>query len=137
MKVAPMIRFRIDFAENSSIGPGKVALLEAIQVHGSVSAAARAMKMSYRRAWLLLESLNQAFSEKVSVNRAGGIGGGGVQITPFGVVLIKRYREIEQRFSDLSNEYLKDIKARVKPQRPVVAKRMPVTKQMPRRGSET
>jgi molybdate transport system regulatory protein len=81
MKSAPLNRFRIDFAENSNIGPGKIALLESIQTHGSVSAAARAMKLSYRRAWLLLESLNRAFSDPVSVNSVGGIGGGGVQIT--------------------------------------------------------
>jgi molybdate transport system regulatory protein len=137
MKTAPLIRFRIDFAENSNIGPGKIALLEGIQTHGSLSAAARAMKLSYRRAWLLLESLNQAFSDRVSINSVGGIGGGGVQITPFGVLLIKRYREIEQRFTELANEYLKDIQSRVKPRRSVVAKKVPVTKQTRRQGLTT
>jgi molybdate transport system regulatory protein len=129
MKTAPLIRFRIDFAENSNVGPGKIALLEAIQAHGSVSAAARSMKLSYRRAWLLLESLNQAFTDRVSVNSVGGVGGGGVQITPFGALLIKRYREIEQRFNELANEYLEDIQARIKPPLSVIAKRVAVTKQ--------
>jgi molybdate transport system regulatory protein len=130
MKTAPFIRFRIDFAENSNIGPGKISLLEAIQTHGSVSAAARTMKMSYRRAWLLLESLNQAFSDRVSVNSVGGVGGGGVQITPFGALLIKRYREIELRFNELSNEYLKDIQPRISTQQTILSKPVPVTKQI-------
>jgi molybdate transport system regulatory protein len=137
MKTAPSIRFRIDFAENSNIGPGKIALLEAIEMHGSVSAAARAMKLSYRRAWLLLESLNQAFTDRVSVNSVGGAGGGGVQLTPFGVLLIKRYREIEQRFTEVGREYLEDIQARIKPPVSVIAKRVPVTKQRRRRAVTT
>jgi molybdate transport system regulatory protein len=137
MKTAPLIRFRIDFAETSNLGPGKIALLEAIQTHGSLSAAARAIKLSYRRAWLLLESLNQQFRDRVSVNSVGGIGGGGVQITPFGVLLIKRYREIEQRFTELSNEYLKDIQPRITPPRSDIAKRVPVTKRTRRRGIAT
>jgi molybdate transport system regulatory protein len=133
MKTTPLIRFRIDFAEYSNIGPGKIALLESIQTHGSLSAAARAMKLSYRRAWLLLESLNQTFSDRVSVNSVGGIGGGRVQITPFGILLIKCYREIEQRFTEIGNEYLKDIRSRVKPRRSVVARKVPITKQTQRR----
>jgi len=136
MKTAPSIRFRIDFAENSNIGPGKIALLEAIQRHGSMSAAGRAMNMSYRRAWLLLESLNQAFIDRVSINTVGGLGGGGVEITPFGALLIKRYREIEERFSQLVDEYLKDIQVRVQPHKTTMAKRVPVTKKAPRRKTK-
>ena len=59
MKQAPLIRFRIDFAENSNLGPGKIALLEGIRTFGSVSEAARRMGISYRRAWLLLDSVNK------------------------------------------------------------------------------
>jgi len=128
LKSAPLIRFRIDFAENSNIGPGKIALLEAIQTHGSLSAAARDLKLSYRRAWLLLESLTRAFRERVSINSTGGSGGGGVKVTPFGVLLVTRYREVEQRFNALGGEYLADIQSRVRPQRAAVTKRVPVSK---------
>ena len=63
-------RFRIDFAANSWVGPGKIELLEAIRGHGSLSQAARGLGMSYRRAWLLLESLNSYFREPVTRNTA-------------------------------------------------------------------
>ena len=63
----PVVRFRIDFAEYSSLGPGKIRLLEAIRDSGSLSQAARDMGMSYRRAWLLVESLKQSFREAVTV----------------------------------------------------------------------
>ena len=56
---APSIRFRIDFAENLNLGPGKIALLEAIGIHGSLSTAAASIGLSYRRAWLLLDSLKE------------------------------------------------------------------------------
>jgi molybdate transport system regulatory protein len=129
MKTAPAIRFRIDFAENSNVGPGKIALLEAIQTYGSLSAAARALKLSYRRAWLLLESLNQGFREPVSLNSVGGVGGGGVVITAFGILLIKRYREVEQRFNKIGADLLVDIQAQIKPTGTAIARRIPVTKQ--------
>lgn len=128
MKTAPAIRFRIDFAENSNIGPGKIALLEAIQTHGSLSAAARSLKLSYRRAWLLLDSLNQGFREPVSVNSVGGAGGGGVVITAFGLLLIKRYREVEQRFNEIAANLLVDIETQIKPTATAISRRVPVTK---------
>jgi len=93
MKKAPLIRFRVDFTEHSNLGPGKVALLEEIRKYGSLSEAARRMRMSYRRAWLLLDSLNNSFDVPATVNSTGGRGGGGAEVTPFGVLLIERYRE--------------------------------------------
>jgi molybdate transport system regulatory protein len=92
--VTPVIRFRIDFAANSWVGPGKIELLEAIRDHGSLSQAARSLGMSYRRAWLLVESLNSYFREPVTRATTGGKGGGGVAITAFGTSLIKTYREL-------------------------------------------
>ncbi len=80
----PAIRFRIDFAEHNNLGPGKIALLEAVQATGSISDAARAMKMSYRRAWLLVSSVNAAFDEPATVAVTGGKGGGGARVTAFG-----------------------------------------------------
>ena len=127
MTTAPVIRFRIDFTDSSNLGPGKIELMEAIQIHGSISAAARAMKMSYRRAWLLLESLNQCFMDPVSVNTTGGVRGGGVRLTPFGESLIRRYREVERHFGDIVNAQFADIHARVK-LHATTPRRVPVTK---------
>jgi molybdate transport system regulatory protein len=93
--VTPVIRFRIDFAANSWVGPGKIELLEAIRGHGSLSQAAHSLGMSYRRAWLLVESLNSYFREPVTRATTGGKGGGGVTITAFGESLIKSYRELD------------------------------------------
>jgi len=92
----PVVRFRIDFAKNSYVGPGKIDLLEAIRDSGSLSQAARNIGMSYRRAWLLLESLKSSFREPVTLATTGGKGGGGVTLTSFGETLIKSYRLLEQ-----------------------------------------
>lgn len=128
MKQAPLIRFRIDFSDEANVGPGKIALLESIKAHGSVSAAGRALGISYRRAWLLLDSLNKSFDIPVSVNSVGGRGGGGVEVTAFGDLLIERYRAVEQKFSDLGSEYLQEIRAHVTLRRAAVFQRVPVTK---------
>jgi molybdate transport system regulatory protein len=90
------IRFRVDFNAAGSVGPGKVALLEAIARSGSLSQAARNLGMSYRRAWLLIDSLNGIFSRTVADASTGGRGGGGMRLTPFGESLIKSYRKLEK-----------------------------------------
>jgi molybdate transport system regulatory protein len=128
MRQAPLIRFRIDFAENSNLGPGKIALLEGIRTHGSVSEAARRMGISYRRAWLLLDSLNKSFNMPATVNSVGGRGGGGAEITPFGILLIERYREVERKLDDVAGECLKEIRARVNRSTPAAARRVSVSK---------
>jgi molybdate transport system regulatory protein len=128
MKQAPLIRFRIDFSDEANIGPGKIALLEGIKAHGSVSAAGRALGISYRRAWLLLDSLNKSFDLPVSMNSVGGRGGGGVEVTAFGDLLIERYRTVERKFSDVGSECLHEIRAHVNPRGSRVARRVPVTK---------
>jgi molybdate transport system regulatory protein len=109
-----LIRFRIDFAENSNLGPGKIALLEGIRAYGSLSEAARRMGISYRRAWLLLDSLNKSFEVPATLNSVGGSGGGGAEVTAFGVLLIERYREVERKLNDAALECLEDIMRRVK-----------------------
>jgi molybdate transport system regulatory protein len=77
------LRVSIVFESGARIGPGKVKLLESIRDTGSISAAAREMGMSYKRAWLLLDSMNQAFTEPVVTAAPGGSGGGGATLTPF------------------------------------------------------
>ena len=128
MKDAPLIRFRVDFAEDSNLGPGKIALLEGIRTYGSVSEAARRMGISYRRAWLLLDGVNKSFDRPATVNSVGGRGGGGAEITPFGVLLIERYREVERKLNEVAGECLKEIRTRVKRNTPVSARRVPVSK---------
>ena len=96
MKRATLIRFRIDFAENSNLGPGKVALLEGIREHGSLSEAARRMAISYRRAWLLVDALNHCFREPVVASQVGGVRGGGASLTEFGHAVVEHYRAIEK-----------------------------------------
>ena len=103
---APIVRFRIDFAEHSSIGPGKICLLEAIRDSGSLSQGARNIGMSYRRAWRLAESLKQSFREPVTVASTGGKDGGGMLVTEFGEALIRTYRELERDFAKLAERRL-------------------------------
>src|SRR5271168_1263110 len=109
---APVVRFRIDFAEHSSIGPGKICLLEAIRDAGSLSQGARNIGMSYRRAWLLVESLKQSFREPVTVATTGGKAGGGMRVTEFGDALIDTYHDLEHDFATLAARRLQPIAAR-------------------------
>lgn len=107
----PLVRFRIDFAQYSSLGPGKIHLLEAVRECGSLSQAARNIGMSYRRAWLLVESLRQSFRQPVTVASTGGKAGGGMRVTEFGDALIKTYRELEQDFATLAERRFQRINA--------------------------
>jgi molybdate transport system regulatory protein len=89
------VSFRVDFSPGCAVGPGKIALLEHIAAGGSLSEAARKLKMSYRRAWLLLEDLNTSFQQPVAQMSVGGRGGGGASLTPFGSELVTAYRAFE------------------------------------------
>ena len=89
------VSLRIDLANGKQFGPGKARLLELIDEHGSISAAGRAMDMSYRRAWLLIEEMNSAFPEKLVIAKPGGSGGGGAAITDLGRTVLAAYRRIE------------------------------------------
>ena len=83
----------------AAMGPGKAELIERIGRTGSISAAAREMGMSYRRAWQLVESLNEAFREPVITTAIGGRRGGGARMTPFGERLVARFRAMEDKAS--------------------------------------
>ena len=89
------VSFRVDFSPDCAVGPGKISLLENIGRTGSLSEAARRLKMSYRRAWLLLEDLNTSFQQPVAQMSVGGRGGGGALLTPFGSDLVTAYRALE------------------------------------------
>jgi molybdate transport system regulatory protein len=119
------VRLRIDFAPRGSIGPGKIALLEAIEATGSLSQAARDLSMSYRRAWGLLDDLNHTLAEPVARASAGGTGGGGAQLTAFGRRLIAAYRAVERVSQRAADAQL----ARARPKSPrATALRRPMTK---------
>jgi molybdate transport system regulatory protein len=100
----PRTLVRIDFSDLCSIGPGKIGLLEQIEETGSLSAAARELKMSYRRAWLLLHSVNTGFREPVATLSTGGIEGGGAKLTDFGRRLVNDYREFERQVDGLAQK---------------------------------
>jgi molybdate transport system regulatory protein len=97
----PRLRIRIDFGPRCSLGPGKIALLEAIGSTGSLSKGARRERMSYRRAWLLLDDLNRSFAQPATAAAVGGRGGGGMRLTAFGKLLIARYRSLERAVAAL------------------------------------
>lgn len=88
------LKIRLYNGSDIAIGPGKVELLTAIAQHGSISAAARAMGMSYRRAWLLVETMNRSFKQPLVSTLAGGKHGGGTQLTEAGEQVLRRYRAL-------------------------------------------
>ena len=87
---------RVYFTDDSWLGPGKIEVLEAIVKHQSISAAARAIGMSYRRAWLLVDAVNRMFLTRVVETTPGGRHGGIAVVTAFGQDVIKRYRTMER-----------------------------------------
>jgi molybdate transport system regulatory protein len=94
---APDVRFRLRITQGEAIalGPGKVTLLEAVRDQGSISAAARSLNMSYRRAWMLMDELNQSLSSPAMVSEHGGNTGGRSVLTPVGEEIVRLYRAIE------------------------------------------
>ncbi|MES5046325.1 winged helix-turn-helix domain-containing protein [Rhizobium nepotum] len=91
---------RIDFPPGERLGHGKIELMELIVETGSISAAGRAMDMSYRRAWLLVDALNRMFRQPVIESQRGGKQGGGAALTTFGTELLERYRGMEKRMNE-------------------------------------
>ncbi|WP_029349637.1 winged helix-turn-helix domain-containing protein [Bosea sp. 117] len=108
------LSIRIDIAPQGRIGPGKIALLEAIARTGSISAAGRSMKMSYRRAWELVDELGHIFGRAVVISQAGGRHGGGAQLTPFGEELVARYRTIERVTAQAARAHLDFLQAEIR-----------------------
>jgi molybdate transport system regulatory protein len=92
----PCLSVRIDLDSEGRIGPGKIQLLENIRELGSISAAGRAMDMSYKRAWDLVDEINRICRQAAVERQTGGKNGGGAVLTPFGISLVSRYRKIER-----------------------------------------
>ena len=96
MKPRVQFRLRVTRGADIAVGPGKIDLLEAIAKTGSITAAARSLGMSYRRAWLLVDTMNRCFRGPVVDAEAGGRRGGGARLTASGEEAVRRYRRIEQ-----------------------------------------
>jgi molybdate transport system regulatory protein len=91
------------------IGPGKIALLRNIDEHQSIAAAARAMDMSYRRAWLLVDELNGLFTQPVVAKWQGGKSKGGASLTKFGEQLVKTYLDMVERSNAANRQLLREL----------------------------
>ncbi len=89
------LRLRIRLGEDIAIGPGKADLLDAIASTGSISSAAKSLGMSYRRAWLLVETMNRCFATPLVQAKTGGKSGGGAEITPLGREAVRHYRAMQ------------------------------------------
>ncbi len=97
---------RVDLESGARIGPGKVAVLEEIARSGSISAAGRALRISYRRTWELVEDLNATLGAPVVATAAGGSGGGGATLTELGEAVVARYRAIEIECAAAARKHL-------------------------------
>ncbi|MBM3647066.1 MAG: LysR family transcriptional regulator [Alphaproteobacteria bacterium] len=109
------LSIRIDFSDRrhpaSRLGPGKVTLLESIGREGSISAAGRAMNMSYKRAWELVDEINRGFAEPLVAAQTGGKAGGGAALTPRGQELVRHYRAIERKALSAAASHLAALQA--------------------------
>jgi molybdate transport system regulatory protein len=114
-KEMPRVKVSIVFESGARIGPGKARLLESIRDTGSISAAARDMQMSYKRAWMLLDSMNQAFTEPVVSAAPGGAGGGGAALTAFGAEVLERYRRVHAQAAESAAADLAALARRARP----------------------
>jgi molybdate transport system regulatory protein len=118
MAAAPQPRLRVLFGSAIALGPGKADLLEAIAETGSISAAGRRLGMSYRRAWVLVETMNSCFRAPLVTAAKGGASGGGARLTRTGTEVLTRYRAMEARAAKAVATDLKSFRALLKKPRP-------------------
>src|SRR5262245_66649680 len=102
----PSLSVRIDLDAEGRIGPGKIQLLENIRDYGSISAAGREMKMSYKRAWDLVDEINRICRQPAVEGQTGGKNGGGTTLTTFGATLVTRYRKLERAAASAARKEL-------------------------------
>ena len=107
----PSLSVRIDLDAKGRIGPGKIQLLENIHACGSISAAGRAMDMSYKRAWDLVDEINRICRQAAVERQTGGKNGGGAVLTPFGISLVARYRKIERDAASAARKELQALRS--------------------------
>lgn len=118
------LTIRVDLGKGGALGPGKIRLLELIQAHGSISEAGRLMDMSYRQAWLLVDSLNRSFRQAVVSKQTGGARGGGARLTPWGQRVVERYRAIEAAAERAVAPHLRALESAGSVRRLVVPRRL-------------
>ncbi len=121
-KPLPSLSVRIDLDTEGRIGPGKIQLLENIQACGSISAAGRAMDMSYKRAWDLVDEINRLCRHPAVERQTGGRNGGGAVLTPLGTSLVARYRRIERAAATAVHNELVALRAEIGPAKKAVSK---------------
>jgi molybdate transport system regulatory protein len=109
------LALHIDLASEARIGPGKIRLLELVDQTGSISAAGRAYRMTYKQAWLTLDELNRTFRSPVMTAAPGGRHGGGARLTDFGREVVRRFRELEQDANALARRHLEALEAAASP----------------------
>jgi molybdate transport system regulatory protein len=105
------LRLRVDLEPAGAVGPGKIELLERIDELGSIAAAGRAMRMSYRRAWELIDNINQCFREPLVSKQLGGTDGGGAKLTRLGRDVVRHYRAIEKKAARAAAAHLTALQA--------------------------
>lgn len=110
-KAMPRLTLRIDFDGSRAVGPGKIKLMEMINKHGSISEAGRQMGMSYRRAWLLVDSLNRCFRAPDVASHQGGQRGVGASLTEFRHPLLHHYHAVESAAAMAGAAHLKALSA--------------------------
>jgi molybdate transport system regulatory protein len=103
-----MCRLWIKGENGAFLGEGRVALLEAIKKHGSISGASRSMSMSYRKAWELVDSMNKEFGTPLVLAVSGGKNGGGAQVTPSGDKIIKNFLNFRNKCMDVLNREIEN-----------------------------
>src|SRR3954454_7860643 len=113
VKWLPSLSVRIDLDSEGRIGPGKIQLLENIDTCGSISAAGRAMDMSYKRAWDLVDEINRICRQAAVERQTGGKNGGGAVLTPFGTSLVARYRKIERNAASAARKELEALRKEI------------------------
>jgi molybdate transport system regulatory protein len=109
------VQLRLYLTPDRPLGPGKIKILESIRDGGSISEAARGMKMSYRSAWLLVDSMNALFRKPVVITTLGGRGGGSATLTEFGAEVVHHYRAMERATRRAIAKNLTNLERSVRP----------------------
>lgn len=97
------LKIQLYCGDEIAMGPGKADLLDAIVREGSISAAARTMDMSYRRAWLLVDAMNRCWREPLVETSPGSAKGGGARLTALGAAILGHYRALQARLQGSSD----------------------------------
>lgn len=103
-------QLRIMLGEEIAFGPGKADVLDAIQETGSISAAGKKLGMSYRRTWLLVDTMNRCFQQPLVDTAKGGAHGGGTQLTELGLQVLTQYRELQKEVSAITEKHFVTLK---------------------------